>query len=250
MKIRHQMITRVLGLTIACSISISGTVDMESTFAGQTAARPETGLPTEDYNSHGSSALKAKRRGMLMELAAYLNMEPAKLHEELKTRSLVQIAKEQGITRNALKAKVVELLNQRSAAKPAPLGGSQDLSAAADTLIDQKGGGYAVKRRYAKPADLAGLAALLNLTPEKLKQELHEGKSLAELAQQQGVSVNKIIDHQVRAVTDLLDRHLKEGKLTKDQYERKKARLRPFITELVHGKLFSPKIHYRDRNLS
>lgn len=250
MKTHHRMITRVLGLTLVCSLSIGGFVSMASTYAGQAATKPETGLLTDDHHSHGSSALKAKRRGLFKELAEYLNMEPAALHEELKTRSLTQIAGQQGITRNVLKAKVVELLNQRAADKPTPLGGSQDLSAAADKLIDRKGGWPAVKRRHAKPADLAGLAALLNMTPEKLRQELHTGKSLADLAQQQGVSVDKIIDHQVRAVTMILDRHLKEGKLTKEQYERRKLRLRPFITELVHGKSFSPKIHYRSRNLS
>lgn len=249
MKTLHRMITRVLGLTLACSLSIGGFVSMESTYAEQAAIQPETGLFTEEQ-PQGASEMKAGRRDMFKELAAFLNMDPAKLHKELNTNSLAQIAGQQGITRNALQLKVVELLKQRAAAKPAPLNGSQDLSATADKLIDRKGGWPAVKRRHAKPADLNGLAALLNLPPEKLKQELYSGKSLAELAQQQGISVDKVIDHQVKAVTMILDRHLTEGKLTKEQYEQRKARLRPFITELVHGKSFSPKLQYRSRNLS
>ncbi|WP_052759606.1 hypothetical protein [Paenibacillus sp. DMB20] len=105
-------------------------------------------------------------------------------------------------------------------------------------------------RKHTRVADIEGLAKVLNMSPEEIMKGLHAGKTLAELAEQRGVNVQEVIDQQVKAVTEHLDRHLAEGRITKERYEEKKSKIKPFITDFVHGKHQKPKMHSRHRSIS
>ena len=214
------------------------------------------GLSGTDPAHAESSAVKQRvsmhKGGMLKELALYLNLEPKALHDKLKKESLSEIAKQQGIDRKELKSKVMELLKERAASRPAPLGATMDFSAVADKLMDAKGGWHhAGKRHHGNLMNIEELAKLLKMTPDQLKQSLRSGKSLAKLAEENGVRVQSVIDLQVKAVTDRLDRRLAEGDLTKEQYEMRKAKVKDFVTDFVNGRNMKPKEdHYRHRSIS
>ncbi|MFC7679409.1 hypothetical protein [Paenibacillus sp. GCM10028914] len=192
-------------------------------------ANKDNGTIREKHSHHGS--------GMLKELATYLKLDPKTMNDKLQTESLADIAKEQGIDRTELKAKVIEMMKARVADKPAPLGKTMDFSAAADKLIDNKGGWHhSPKRRHGRLVHADELAAILKVTPDQLKEYLHSGKTLANIANENGVSVKSVIDQQVKAITDHLDHRLAEGKLSQEQYAERKAKVKEFVTDFVYGR--------------
>lgn len=122
-----------------------------------------------------------------------------------------------------------------------------DYSALADKLLDSKGGWHKHhhNRRHGRLiSDRDELAKLLKTTPEELKQSLQSGKSLAEIAKEQNVPVQSVIDQQVQALTKRLDQKLSEGKITKEQYAERKSRIEPFIKDIVNRK-HQPNPHTR-----
>ncbi|WP_339294275.1 hypothetical protein MKY82_20750 [Paenibacillus sp. FSL W7-1279] len=184
---------------------------------------------------------------MFKAISEFLKLEPKVLRDKLKTSTLAEIAKEQGVSREAVKAKIVELLKDKISSHPKQLGKSIDYSAAADRLLDAKGG-WQKQRMHQRHGRLISdsdeLAKLLKTTPEALKQSLQSGKSLAQIAKEQDVPVQSVIDQQVQALTKRLDQKLTEGKLTKEEYEERKSRIAPFVSDVVNGKL-KPMKHSR-----
>lgn len=79
------------------------------------------------------------------------------------------------------------------------------------------------------------LATLLGLTSDELSEAVKSGKTLAAIAQEQGVDVQSVVDLIVKAQTEQLDKQLAAGKLTQDQYDARKAELSDFATKLVNG---------------
>lgn len=226
-----------LTLTLVFAMSLQGISSADS-------ANAESGTTSNQSFKH--------ERGMLKELATFLKLEPKIMHEKLQSESLSDIAQAQGITRAELKTKVIELMKAHAASRPTPLGTTLDFSAAAEKFMDAKGGWHhGGKRHHKRLMNVEELAKLLNMTPNQLKESLQSGKTLAKLAEENGVSVQSVIDQQVKAVTGRLDRHLAEGKLTKEQYDERKAKVKQFVTDFVNGRSMNPKEdHFRHRSIS
>lgn len=75
---------------------------------------------------------------------------------------------------------------------------------------------------------------LLGLTQEELKAAFQEGKTLAEIAAEQGVSESDLVDALVAAATDRIDEAVADGKLTEDEAAEKIAGLEEKVTERVN----------------
>lgn len=80
---------------------------------------------------------------------------------------------------------------------------------------------------------LTDLAAAVGLTEAQLRSALQEGKTLAQVAQAEGISKSTLIDRLVAAANKRLDTAVSEGKLTQAEADQKKAGLRARITEAV-----------------
>jgi len=65
------------------------------------------------------------------------------------------------------------------------------------------------------------IATALNLTPTQLFEQLHSGKTLAEIAQAQGVDLTKVEEaanaSRIQAMKDAIAQAVKDGKMTQDQ---------------------------------
>ncbi|MUG67511.1 hypothetical protein GNP94_16100 [Paenibacillus campinasensis] len=207
------------------------------------AQNPKETMPSvRSQQPGGHPHAEGKHGKWFRALADYVKLEPQVLKEKLKTSSLAEIAKQQGIPREQIKEKVMDIMKDRAASHPSTSGKTVDYSAAADRLLDSKGGWHARAYHYGKAmADSNELARLLKMTPEQLRQQLQAGKSLAEIAKAQGVPVQDVIDFQVKSITQRLDQKLKDGKITKEKYDERIAKLNQFVTEFVHGKLMYPK---------
>ena len=98
--------------------------------------------------------------------------------------------------------------------------------AGAQTGNDQRPGGHGPK--------LDAAARALNLSADDLRSKLEGGKTIAQVAKDQGVDVQKVIDAMVADATAHIDQAVKDGKLTADQANERKSGLKDRITKLVN----------------
>lgn len=73
------------------------------------------------------------------------------------------------------------------------------------------------------------------LSDEDIHDALYNGRTLADLAQEQNVDVQQVIDLQVAELSQQLESRLTSGSITFEQYESHQAELREMITKSVHG---------------
>ena len=99
--------------------------------------------------------------------------------------------------------------------------------AGAQTGNDQRPGGHGPK--------LDAAAQALNLSADDLRSKLENGNTtIAQVAKDQGVDVQKVIDAMVADATAHIDQAVKDGKLTADQANERKSGLKDRITRLVN----------------
>ncbi|UVI30754.1 hypothetical protein [Paenibacillus spongiae] len=79
------------------------------------------------------------------------------------------------------------------------------------------------------------LQALGAPSDEAIQEALYNGKSLADIAVNNEVDVQSIIDLQVAELTSQLDERLSSGSLALHEYESHKSELTEIITRSVYG---------------
>jgi hypothetical protein len=89
------------------------------------------------------------------------------------------------------------------------------ISQAADDTTPTGGFGPGVNRVCSSMID--GVADFLGLTTDQVREERQSGKSLFEIANEKGVSKDKLLDQMLEQRKAQLDDLVKQGKLTKDQ---------------------------------
>jgi flagellar hook-basal body complex protein FliE len=83
--------------------------------------------------------------------------------------------------------------------------------------------------------DLSAVASALGVTEDELRTQLRGGKSIAQIAKDHNVDVDKVIDAVVNAAGAKIDQAVKDGKLTAQQAEKAKTNLRDRITRMMNG---------------
>ena len=81
---------------------------------------------------------------------------------------------------------------------------------------------------------LDAAAEALGISVDDLRSKLEGGATIAQVAQQQGVDVQKVINAMVADATAHIDQAVQDGKLTADQADERKAALPDRITRLVN----------------
>jgi len=92
------------------------------------------------------------------------------------------------------------------------------------------------------------ISDLLGLTAVELKDQLKSGKTLAAIAETNGVEVQAIINLQVKKMTAMLDKQLTDGKITQEQYDIRKTQFTEHAAKMVNGE-FVGKGGSRGKNL-
>jgi hypothetical protein len=171
-------------------------------------------------------------------LLAFLKLEKSAYQEKIASgKTLAEIATEQGISRDDLKAELTKEvtadLDQEKAdfatnldktidaVKPAGRGG--------DGLGPNSGhgggpGGPGGKNLGGARIDLTTIATALGYTTaDELKAALSSSKSIADLATEKGVALQTLIDLEVVQIVKNLDQLLADGKITQTEYDQQKA---------------------------
>ncbi|MEF3312662.1 hypothetical protein PV433_27605 [Paenibacillus sp. GYB004] len=91
-------------------------------------------------------------------------------------------------------------------------------------------------RDSSRPETVASLQHVLGgLSDEEIHDALYNGRTLADLAEEQRVDVEDVIDLQVAELSQQLTSRLTSGSITAEQFETHQAELREMITKSVHG---------------
>jgi hypothetical protein len=167
------------------------------------------------------------RQGLLTTAATALGISEDDLQTELQAgKSIADVADEQGddvdTVIDALVADAQTELEDRITAMvngEAPLGGR----------------GHGPGLHGAFGAGLDTVASTLGVSEDELQTELEAGKSIADVAGEQGVSVDSLVTKLVAAATDEIDQAVTDGKLTADQATQIKSNLQDRITAMVNG---------------
>ena len=81
------------------------------------------------------------------------------------------------------------------------------------------------------------LAGLLGIDVETLRSDLRDGKTVAEIAGEQGVDVQTVIDSLVAEAKSHLDLSVENGRLTQEEADAKLAEVTQRITDFVNNGL-------------
>ena len=79
------------------------------------------------------------------------------------------------------------------------------------------------------------LAGMLGIDVETLRSDLRDGKTVAEIAAEQGVEVQSVIDSLVAEAEAHLDLSVESGRLTQDEADAKLAEVTERITDFVNN---------------
>ncbi|AJS60949.1 SHOCT domain-containing protein [Paenibacillus sp. IHBB 10380] len=80
------------------------------------------------------------------------------------------------------------------------------------------------------------LLQVLDLSSDdEIYDALYNGKTLADIAKDNDVDVQNVIDLQVEELTEQLKLRLANGSLTPEQYEEQKSEIRDIITKSAYG---------------
>ncbi|MGH7358376.1 MAG: hypothetical protein ACREJR_06140, partial [Candidatus Rokuibacteriota bacterium] len=102
------------------------------------------------------------------------------------------------------------------------------------------GGGDAPRGHVVFHGRLEAAAAYLGLTQAGLREALHDGQTLAELATAQGKTVDGLKEAMVADATKHLDAAVADGRLTEEQKQRILEELPERIDALIQGELPPP----------
>ncbi|MGA0036093.1 MAG: hypothetical protein ACO3HT_08185 [Ilumatobacteraceae bacterium] len=114
---------------------------------------------------------------------------------------------------------------------------STDMLSASAIDIDADGtdadhGGH--KGRRGKMASPETLAEVLGIDVETLRAEFAAGKSIADIASEQGIEIETVVDALVAEVETHLDEHVADGSLSEDEAADKLAKAEAMISERVN----------------
>ncbi|MGQ7279114.1 hypothetical protein ACT91Q_14195 [Brevibacillus thermoruber] len=179
------------------------------------------------------------------ELLALLKLDEEKLQSELKAgKSLAEIAKEQGVSTDELVSLLTKQQEEHLAAavKEGKLTQEQadklkeTISERVQHIVEDTHLGKGFGKFFVKFPGFGSneeLLALLKLDEEKLQSELKAGKSLAEIAKEQGVSTDELVSLLTKQQEEYLATAVKEGKLTQEQADKLKESISERVQHIV-----------------
>jgi hypothetical protein len=93
---------------------------------------------------------------------------------------------------------------------------------------------------------LSSAAEYLGLTEAGLRTKLNEGKTLAQIANEQGKSVEGLKDAMLKGTKAKLDELVKDGKLTQEEADEMYDRFQSHLDDLIQHGMFRFRFHHED----
>lgn len=230
-------------LTVAAMMTTSGLV-MAATPAGQ--QDNGSGRPGHEFaGEHGKKGGMRAMHGDDSALLELLKIDAETFKANIEAgKTLLDIAKEQGVSEQALRDFVAERMTKRidegvangriSAEQAQQLKDNMEQHVSA--VINSKGPMHRGDRGPGF-ADNTKLLELLKTDAQTLKSELKEGKTLAAIAKENGVAEKKLKAFLIKEETARIDEGVKAGRLNADQAKTMKKDLDKRVSDMINGKM-------------
>jgi urease accessory protein UreF len=208
------------------------------------------------FGPHGHARLAGGFLATLDSVASYLGLTTAQLRDQLQSgKTLAQIAQAQGKSVDGLEQAIVAAattkLNQ-AVANGQLTAAQRDailsrLKSSVESLVRNgfKRGGAPFPGPHGLGGGVLGalnsVASYLGLTTAQLRDQLQSGKSLAQIAQAQGKSVDGLEQAIVAAATTKLNQAVANGQLTAAQRDAILSRLKSSVDSLVRNGFRHPQ---------
>jgi len=159
-------------------------------------------------------------------LASQLSMTPHDLHEALRSgETIAQLAQEKGVSVDSLVTQVTAI---RSAQLQKEVAAGKLTQDQANQILSNLQNGFTYWFNNGKPpadwhdraiADdhIEELASQLGITPGQLQDDLKSGETIAQLAQEKGLSVDSLVADLTAKRAAQIQQEVTDGKLTQDQ---------------------------------
>jgi multidrug efflux pump subunit AcrA (membrane-fusion protein) len=222
----------MVGRRFTISLMIAGSV-VAGGVAGAVLGVPglSSASTTNVTNAAGPTAKPMDRKAGLFDAAAKaLNLTPDALRQKLSDgkTTIADIAKQQNVDVNKVIDAIAAADRQRIedfVNNPLP---TRDHGPGA-------GRGFGPGRPFGADEKFDAAAKALGITTDELRTALRDGKSIAQVAKDKNVDVNKVIDAMVAGAQARIDQAKNDGKIDQAQADRLKSGLKDRITKLVNG---------------
>jgi uncharacterized protein YidB (DUF937 family) len=201
----------------------------------------------ETPSTPASEAVKptsdARPGRLIKAVAEVLGVEPAVVAETLASGgTIAELASSQGVSIEelveALVARLTERLEQAVAEGKIDDQRAARLIASAPQRIERLIANPVPDdaRRATRSAVLEIISERLGLSPNEIKSRLRSGASLAELASEQGVSADELVEALVGPRRDRITRAVATGRIPQEEADQRLAELIARISERINGR--------------
>ncbi|MFC5404947.1 hypothetical protein [Cohnella soli] len=229
--------TAVLALMIpmsAYAATLTGSTDSSSS-----ADKSKAALTQKGEAGWAKGAFGRGGQAIGQEVLDLLKLDKAAFEEKVKAGStLAEIAEQQGVTREQLKATLTAAFDKRQAEQKKEFTDNLDKQIDGKLPIGAEGGHGRGGMRGGAALDLTAVGKVLGLTADELKTQLEADKSLADIAATKDVDVQKLIDAQAAAIKASIQQEVKDGKLTQAQADERLQDAAAIAEKIVNGKHF------------
>lgn len=172
-------------------------------------------------------------------------------------KSLVDIAKNQGISEQVLKDFMVEQMSKRmeEKAKDGTLPDNKkactrdDIEKRVEKMIHSNGTMHHNHgQKHHTAFDKTKLLELLKMSDESLKNEMKAGKTLVEIAKEQGVSEETLKTTLVEQMMQRIEKGVNAGRISADKAEQMKANIEKHVSDMMNGKRPMHSEHSKEKN--
>jgi hypothetical protein len=237
---------KAIGITTALAVMIPLSAYAAATNSGTTGSTGQTKSAVTETIGKQEHFAKGGFRFAQQDILTLLKLDAKTLKEKLAAgQTLAQVAEAQGVSRDALKQALTDSFNKKLEEQ------KKVFSDKLDGMIDTKGSAFTGKERGFKAfglRDLSAAAKVLGLTNAELKTALAADKSLADIAQEKNIDVQKVIDAQKTAITDGINQAVKDGKLTQAEADKRLAEAGTIADKIVNGKGFHRGHKFREHD--
>lgn len=197
------------------------------------ATAPSTDPATDTATGEGHGPMDGIR-GLKLEAAAEaIGISVDDLKVALKEgKTLAQVAEANGVDRQTLIDALVAAGNEQLDELRSTL--PERMAELVDKNLPDRGDGHGRGGRL-RHFRMEAAAEALGLTTDELKAQLQDGKTLAEIATDQGVDRQALVDALVASATERIDQAVANGKVTQEKADELKAKLPEVIGKIVDG---------------
>ncbi|MBW7456150.1 hypothetical protein ACFOLF_11640 [Paenibacillus sepulcri] len=236
-------VMKAVGITAALAVMIPLSAYAATTNTGASSTGTDTAAQTRpadgDFGRGPRPEFKGGAGGMLdQSVLDLLKLDKTALQTKIKEgKTLNEIAEEQGVTRDALKAALTDAFTKKQEEQKQKF--TENLDKVLDgKLKDQPGSGVRPGGKFGMERDLSPIATALGLTNDELMTSLKGGKSITDLAAEKSVDVQTLIDAQKAAFVEKINKELTDGKITQEQADKMIANAAARAEDIVNGKGF------------